>query len=168
MNGITVKLRRYKYTIQQWLMTPWHRYIMGRRIVHYIHVGKTGGTSVKVALLSFGRKTKTHYFCLHGHGFRLKDVPKNDIAIITKRNEFDRTRSVLTKQRMIEQYPLWKRLLVGRGDHRIQGWYWMEPIRCAYYVLDTDQLTDQFEILKQALGIPAWVKCGHANKSPKA
>ena len=135
MNGMKLKLRRCICTMQQWFMTPWHRYIMGRRIVHFVHVSKTGGTSVKMALMSFGCKTKTHYFCLHGHGYRLKDVQEGDQAIITSRNESLRDISI-----SYEKKP-WA--------HRLQSWYWRGPLRCNPFTLHTENLTDEFDILKQ-------------------
>lgn len=180
MNGLAVKLRRYKYTLQQWLMTPWHRYVMGRQIVHYIHVGKTGGTSVKVALMSFGRKTRTHYFCLHGHGFRLKDVPEGDVVIITVRDVDAREHSAYRARKWkADHYGAVKRFLIGMGRkelrqlelgytkaHKPQSWYWLGATINLHMVcvLRTENLSAEFEIMKQVFGIPAWVTCGHENK----
>jgi len=150
MNSIAFKLRRYRYTVQQWFMTPIHRYIFGRRIVHFIHVSKTGGTSVKMALMSFGCKTKTHYFCLHGHRFTLRDVPKKDIAIITLRDGKERQMSIAHETKP--------------DAHKPQHWYWCNHPHSLTYVLHTEQLTEEFEILKQVFGIPLSVYCGHINK----
>jgi hypothetical protein len=98
MNSFVLKLRRHRYTIQQRVTVPIHR-MLGRKIVHLIHPAKTGGTSVKIALMLFGCKTKTHYFCLYGHGFRLKDVPLGDLAIITMRDDAEREKSVMAARK---------------------------------------------------------------------
>jgi len=177
MNGFKVKLRRYKYTIQQFFMCPIHR-ALGKQMVHYIHVGKTGGTSIKIALMSFGRKTKTHYFCLHGHGFRLKDVPKNDIAVITVRDIDAREASAYHARKWkADHYGRFKRLLIGMGKtemahiklgytkaHKPQAWYWEDAEDRQVYILHTESLSEEFEIFKQVMGIPPWVKCGHENQ----
>ena len=155
-------------------MCPVHR-ILGKRIVHYIHVGKTGGTSVKIALMSFGRKTRTHYFCLHGHGFRIKDVPKGDIVVITVRDIAAREASAYWARKWkADHYGRFKRILIGMGKtemaqikhgytraHKPQSWYWEGAGGRQVYVMHTETLSEEFEILKQVLRIPPWVRCGH-------
>ena len=181
MNPIPLQIKRRLWTAWQVVATPYHR-MCGRTIVHLIHPAKTGGTSVKIALMSFGCKTKTHYFCLHGHAFRLKDVPDGDLAIITIRNKYDRNKSVLAarKWKAWNYGPLHK-WLIGmtkeEEDNLRYGktsavhsllWYREYALHVPTYTLSTETLTMDFEALKPIFGIPAWVQCGHANKSPKA
>jgi hypothetical protein len=49
----------------------------GRRIVHFLHLGKTGGTAVKAALQPYRRYDDLHLL-LHGHSTTLADVPPGD------------------------------------------------------------------------------------------
>jgi len=178
MNGVKVKLRRYKYTLQQCFMAPIHR-ALGKQIVHFIHPAKTGGTSVKIALMSFGCKTPTHYFCLHGHEFRLKNVPSGDIGLITVREESDRLRSVIAARKWkARNYGLIRKLWIGmtlseemtlKLNHtdavHPQAWYRDDaPEKNRTVIMNTETLTEDFERIKEITNIPDWVKCGHANK----
>jgi len=60
-----------------------------RRTVNFLHIGKTGGTSLKTALrpyVSFG-----HYnISLHKHGFRLRQLPPGELAVFFLRNPVTR------------------------------------------------------------------------------
>ncbi len=51
--------------------------LKGRPKAHFIHVGKTGGTAVKVALMPL-RGAGTYELFLHGHGVSLRDIPEGD------------------------------------------------------------------------------------------
>lgn len=59
--------------------------------VHFIHIGKTGGTAVRHALTEAGnpmtRYGQTH---LHRHSFNLPRVPEGDYAFFTVRDPVDR------------------------------------------------------------------------------
>ena len=177
MNPISLQLKRRLWTTWQVVSTPYHR-LCGRTIVHLIHPPKTGGTSVKIALMSFGCKTKTHYFCLHGHEFRLKDVPDGDLAINIVRNDETRTLSVLAARKWKAwNYGPIRKWIIGMSKteegmlsmgftpavHN-QEWYREGNNRPPAYTMSTETLTADFENMKKLFGIPAWVRCGHANK----
>lgn len=57
--------------------------------LHFIHIGKTAGTALKHALSDFttNRKTQIH---LHGHDFKLTDVPLNHQCFFSVRDPIDR------------------------------------------------------------------------------
>ena len=187
MNGTSIKLRRYKQTVKQIFLAPYYRY-KGRIIVHYIHVPKTGGTSLKIALMSFGCVTPTHYFCLHGHGFTLKNVPPGDLAIITTRFNTYRQLSVYNARKYkCDHYNALHKWLIGMNREEqaaletsfseLTGLQ-MNAIKCMYHdafwytnglrfscrQLDMETLGDDFEYLKLATNIPEWVTIGHHNK----
>ena len=48
--------------------------LRGRRIVHFLHIGKTGGTAVKYAL-NLSPFTKAFQIRRHGHRTRLRQIP---------------------------------------------------------------------------------------------
>ena len=58
--------------------------------MHFIHIGKTGGSAIKHALRPFykaGAEMALGPIVLHrGHEFRLKDVPRGDLAIFCVRD----------------------------------------------------------------------------------
>jgi hypothetical protein len=55
--------------------------------VHFIHIGKTGGTAIKGALKAAGRpKTRYGKPLLHPHRYRLADVPDEDYAFFVMRD----------------------------------------------------------------------------------
>ncbi|HVO49260.1 MAG TPA: sulfotransferase family 2 domain-containing protein [Steroidobacteraceae bacterium] len=52
--------------------------ISGRKRVHFLHIGKTGGTAVKHALNEFGRSSPRYVIVLHPHQTRLRDIPAGE------------------------------------------------------------------------------------------
>lgn len=63
-------------------------YITSKETIHFLHIGKTGGTSLKVMLES--NKFKKFNIIVHSHEFTFLDVPKNDLVIFFLRNPIDR------------------------------------------------------------------------------
>ena len=59
--------------------------------VHFIHIGKTGGTAIKTAIREAG-KPDTRYgpIVLHKHGWTLRDLPPDDHAFFCLRDPIDR------------------------------------------------------------------------------
>ncbi len=65
------------------------RRMQGKKLLHFLHVGKTGGTAIKHAIgpYSIGR----HYaIYLHSHNVRLEDVPVGDKVIFFLRDPISR------------------------------------------------------------------------------
>lgn len=60
-----------------------------KTIVHILHIGKTGGTAVKEALRLY-RDTSCYRIELHGHRFRLCDVPEGDKVVFFLRDPISR------------------------------------------------------------------------------
>jgi hypothetical protein len=61
----------------------------GRQVLHFLHVGKTGGTAIKHALKAY-RATSVHAIVLHGHRFTLREMPKGDGAVFCLRSPTSR------------------------------------------------------------------------------
>ncbi len=61
----------------------------GRRIVHFIHIGKTGGSAIKYALKDH-KICKDYVVYTHPHGFNLRDVPRGDAFIFFLRDPISR------------------------------------------------------------------------------
>lgn len=61
----------------------------GRKIVHYLHIGKTAGSALR---LSIGKKriSKKFIYIFHGHDFTLKNVPENDLFVFFLRDPISR------------------------------------------------------------------------------
>ena len=62
--------------------------LQGRQPIHFLHIGKTGGTAVKHAL----RQAEDHRYgmFLHPHGVRLRDVPEGERVIFFVRDPISR------------------------------------------------------------------------------
>jgi len=65
----------------------WH--LLGKRCIHLLHIGKTGGTALKEALRDI-QKGKRYRLFLHDHGVRLTDIPRFDDVIIFLRDPVSR------------------------------------------------------------------------------
>ena len=63
--------------------------LRGKRVVHYLHIGKTGGSAVKFALKDHTINRRFAVY-LHSHGFKLPDVPKGDGVIFFLRDPVNR------------------------------------------------------------------------------
>ena len=61
----------------------------GKHIVHVLHIGKTGGTALQEALKD-NLRTSKYKIKLHGHNFKLKNVPKGASVVFFVRNPMDR------------------------------------------------------------------------------
>jgi hypothetical protein len=70
------------------LQRAWDR-AAGRRFVHFLHLPKTGGTAVTAALEPYLRGAD-YRLILHGHGFRLQDVPKGERTFFFLRDPITR------------------------------------------------------------------------------
>lgn len=105
--------------------------------MHFIHIGKTGGTAIKSSLrqaglayssdeaLRKGTRTPYGYIQLHSHGFRLRDVPPGDHAFFCVRDPVDRFMSAF-----------YSRLTEGRPRYYSP---WTERERRAFEMFATPQ-----------------------------
>jgi hypothetical protein len=65
------------------------RRMQGKKFVHFLHIGKTGGTVVKHALEKH-LMAGPHVICLHPHDFRLRDVPRGELVFFFLRDPISR------------------------------------------------------------------------------
>jgi len=82
------KVRRRLKTIigaPQQMLDRWR----GRQLIHFLHIGKTGGTAVKHALKTC-LEIDNYLILLHNHKVRLRDVPKGDKVIFFVRDPIKR------------------------------------------------------------------------------
>jgi len=61
----------------------------GKKYIHFLHIGKTGGTAVKYALRSY-TETDKYLLKLHGHHTRLRNVPEKEYVIFFLRDPISR------------------------------------------------------------------------------
>ena len=57
--------------------------------LHFLHIGKTGGTAIKCALKN-SLDTSKYQLCLHGHRFCLKHVPEGEKVVFFLRDPLQR------------------------------------------------------------------------------
>jgi hypothetical protein len=62
---------------------------MGKKYVHFLHIGKTGGTSIGYALKPFYRLPK-YIVVLHSHSVKLDDIPLHDKVFFMLREPISR------------------------------------------------------------------------------
>jgi hypothetical protein len=90
--GIWPRCRRL---VAAWLRVPASRLLRiydrlcGRRAVHLIHIGKTGGTALKHVLKTHSL-TPRYRIVLHNHACTLRDVPAGDGVIFFLRDPISR------------------------------------------------------------------------------
>lgn len=70
------------------MRTSWHR-AKGRRIVHFLHIGKTGGSAIKSSV-GWRRVTPDSFFIAHVHAFGLADVPPGEKLVFFLRDPLRR------------------------------------------------------------------------------
>lgn len=79
----------------RWRLVAYRASVAGRvrrrRVVHMLHVGKTGGTAVKTALRRCGKDPSVHVrIVLHGHRVYLSHVPPWDDVVFFVRDPISR------------------------------------------------------------------------------
>lgn len=75
----------YENRDESTMLRAWRR----RRIVHFLHIGKTGGSAIKEALENQS-ETSRYLLKLHGHGVSLSDIPKGELAVFFLRDPISR------------------------------------------------------------------------------
>lgn len=70
-------------------LTSTVRKMQGKRVVHFLHIGKTGGSAVKYVLKQYV-DASPYTLYLHPHAVRLRDVPKGDGFIFFLRDPVSR------------------------------------------------------------------------------
>ncbi len=63
--------------------------LQGKQYVHYLHIGKTAGTAFHNAVQS-NLITERYRILLHGHSFKLSDIPRGEKAIFFLRDPISR------------------------------------------------------------------------------
>jgi len=79
--------RRLKMFFYRMKLTQYR--LLGKKIVHILHIGKTGGSALKEALRT-NLTTDNYRIELHNHRFKLKDVPKGDKVVFFLRDPISR------------------------------------------------------------------------------
>ena len=87
--------RRLRHAAYRWRIRKpiWQKSLTarlhGRKVVHFLHVGKTGGTALKYVLRN-NRDTPTHLVMAHPHKVQLRDLPPWDDFFFFLRDPVDR------------------------------------------------------------------------------
>ena len=173
--------------------------LRGKQVVHFLHIGKTGGTAVKHALKAH-LNTKKYIIKLHPHAVKLRDVPKGEKVIFIVRDPISRFVSGFysrKRQGRPRYYSPWspdeetafkqfstpnalsKALASENKEMRNAAvkamknikhvnascWDWFESeayflsrISDVLFIGFQERLYDDFEILKEKLGLPETVK----------
>ena len=114
--------------------------LLGRRRVHYLHIGKTGGTAVKAALEAAAAPRRLRLL-LHPHKVTLKDIPGTESCFFFVRDPMKRFVSgFYSRQRQ------------GRPRH---NWAWTPEEEAAFKLFPTPNalavsLTSEDQALRQA------------------
>lgn len=170
--------------------------------LHVFHIGKTGGTALKDALLAY-RDAASYELLLHGHAVTLVDVPPGERYMFVLREPLSRFVSAfngrLREDRPRYHYP-WNEqekvafslfrtpdelaaalsardrrerrqaeaAMRGIGHVNTSYAYWFGSERAfrrrlsdLFFIGLTDQLDDDFELLKPKLGLPADARLPH-------
>ncbi|MEM9922920.1 MAG: sulfotransferase family 2 domain-containing protein [Cyanobacteria bacterium P01_D01_bin.50] len=89
--NILVKLKPIKLNITKKLKQSRYRFhkLQGKSTVHFLHIGKTGGTAIKTALAPTPI-VNSYVIYLHGHKVNLRDIPKGEKVIFFLRDPISR------------------------------------------------------------------------------
>lgn len=73
--------------------------LIGKQFIHFIHIGKTGGTAIKYALEPFLKSGK-YIIYVHSHSFKLQDAPEGEKVFFFLRDPIKRfTSGFYSRQR---------------------------------------------------------------------
>lgn len=61
-----------------------------RKRLHFIHIGRTAGSSIRHSLIRFNILQKKYYFNYYGHSFKLHHLSKNQTYFFTIRSPINR------------------------------------------------------------------------------
>jgi len=61
-----------------------------RKKLHFIHIGKTAGSSIRNSLIHFNNSQKKYHFFIYGHSFKLYHLAKKEKYFLTIRNPVNR------------------------------------------------------------------------------
>ena len=87
-NSLRWRLIKMYWLVMREATGAMHR-LKGRRIVHLLHIGKTGGTAIKKRLT--GHENSGDYeLVLHEHEFNLRQAPLGEKAIVFSRDPISR------------------------------------------------------------------------------
>jgi len=90
MRHAAAKVYRYLYRrFYIRLASLYNRVVRGEENIHLLHIGKTGGSALKEALLPV-RKGRGYRIWFHKHDVSLADIPRGDKVIITIRDPISR------------------------------------------------------------------------------
>jgi hypothetical protein len=78
--------------------------VAGKQFVHFLHIGKTGGTAIRYALHSWGEQNNCYLLFFHPHRVTLEDIPRGEKVFFFLRDPVSRFVSgFLSRQR--QGYP---------------------------------------------------------------
>ncbi|HUN22196.1 MAG TPA: hypothetical protein PK299_03575, partial [Anaerolineales bacterium] len=63
--------------------------LSGKQYIHFLHIGKTGGTSINHALAPY-YKTDKYILVLHSHNVKLAHIPEGDKVVFFLREPISR------------------------------------------------------------------------------
>ena len=64
--------------------------MQGKQFVHFLHIGKTGGSAIKYAIEPYLATSSPYIIYLHPHRVRLRDVPKGESIVFFLRDPISR------------------------------------------------------------------------------
>lgn len=124
--------------------------------MHFLHVGKTGGTAIKYALKTH-RVTPRHAIVLHGHRFTLREVPKGDKAIFCLRHPITRFVSGFYSRQRQGQPRYW---VPWTQDEKVIFTHFATPNRLALAL--SSSVAEERNIAEKAMRTILHVKDGYA------
>ena len=156
-------LRQGRHNVAHAAKLKIHR-LQGRRIVHVLHIGKTGGSSIKYALrqasqdhpLSTGRVlqvSRQHVVVLHPHRISFTDIPAGEGVVFVLRDSVSRFVSGF-HSRLREARP--RKFMPWSDDERVAFEYFKTPNDLAVALSSEDEA-------QRARAESAMLTIGHVN-----
>lgn len=87
-------IKKYRRALLKWFFFKFRvkAYLANKQVVHFLHIGKTGGTSIKHAIQNRKSPFVNHKYVvfLHNHEFGLQDIWKGEKFFFVVRNPVKR------------------------------------------------------------------------------
>lgn len=85
-----LKFKNYVHIKKIFIIRNFNIKFLFRKKLHFIHIGRTAGSSIRNSLIHFNNSQNKYHFNIYGHSFKLYHLGKKEKYFLTIRNPLNR------------------------------------------------------------------------------